>query len=376
MKSTSLRRAVAPGIAALALLAVTGCGAANEDTGSGNGGDESSGGTSEAVDLGEGTLAGGGASTQQAAMAAWAVGFQEMNPGMTIEYDPVGSGGGRESFISSAYPFAGSDAYLTDEESELSAAKERCGGTDPIEIPSYVSPIALVYTLEGVDELNLTPEAIAGIFSGEITKWNDPAIADANPDADLPDTNINPVHRSDESGTTENFTTYLDAVAGDVWTAGVVETWPGDFGGEGAKGTSGVVQAAGSEGSIGYADASQAGELSVANVAVGEEFVAPSPEAAAQILEVSPKAEGAAENQLIFDLDHNTEESGTYPVVLTSYLLACEKYEDADQAAQVKAFLSYVVSDEGQEMAASEAGSAPLSDNLQEQAQTIIEKIS
>ncbi len=366
MTSTSIRRAIVPGIAALT-LALSACGAANEETGSTSaegGGDLS------------GTLAGGGASTQQAAMGAWAVGFQGLNPDVTVEYDPIGSGGGRENFISGAFPFAGSDAYLTDDEGELSDAAERCGGDAPIQVPSYISPIAIAYNLPEVDELKLSPQALAGIMAGKITRWDDEAIAEDNPDADLPSERINTVHRSDESGTTENFTDYLTTVAPDEWDAGVVETWPTEYGGEGAKGTSGVVQTVeNSEFSIGYADASQTAELGQAMIGVGEEFVEPSAEAAAKILEASPEAESASDTAVIYDLDFATEESGTYPVVLTSYLMACQSYDDAADGELVKAFMEYVISDEGQDQAAAEAGSAPLSDSIQEQSLSIIENI-
>ena len=366
MTSTSIRRAIVPGIAALT-LALSACGAANEGTGStsGDGGGDLSG-----------TLAGGGASTQQAAMGAWAVGFQGINPDVTVEYDPIGSGGGRENFISGAFPFAGSDAYLTDDEGELSDATERCGGEAPIQVPSYISPIAIAYNLPGVDELKLSPQTLAGIMAGKITEWDDEAIAEDNPDADLPSERINAVHRSDESGTTENFTDYLTTVAPDEWDAGVVETWPTEYGGEGAKGTSGVVQTVeNSEFSIGYADASQTGELGQALIGVGEEFVEPSAEAAAKILEASPEAESASDTAVIYDLDFATEESGTYPIVLTSYLMACQSYDDAADGELVKAFMEYVISDEGQDQAAAEAGSAPLSDSIQEQSLSIIENI-
>ncbi|MCL8026217.1 phosphate ABC transporter substrate-binding protein PstS [Nocardioides bruguierae] len=362
---TTLRRAIVPGVAALA-LALTACGASNEETG---------GASADADTSLSGDLSGGGASTQQAAMGAWAVGFNATYPDVTVNYDPVGSGGGRESFIAGAYPFAGSDAYLTDDEGELSAANEQCGGT-AIEVPSYVSPIAIVFNVPGVDELNLSPDTLAGIMAGQITQWDDEAIAADNPDADLPSERINAVHRSDESGTTENFTDYLTAVSPDVWDAGAIEVWPTEYGGEGAQGTSGVIQTvSGADYSIGYADASQAGDLGTANIGVGDEFVAPSAEAAAKILEVSPEADVATDTQLVFDLDHETQESGTYPIVLTSYLLGCTSYDDANTADMVKAFMSYVVSDEGQEQAASEAGSAPLSDSLQESAQAIIDQI-
>lgn len=364
MNSTSVRRGIVPGIAALT-LALSACGAGNETTNTAATDDSSL----------SGTLAGGGASTQQAAMGAWAVGFQTKNPGVTVEYDPVGSGGGRENFISGAFPFAGSDSYLDNDESELDDAAERCGGT-VLEVPSYVSPIAIIFKVEGVDKLQLSPETLAGIFAGKITKWDDPAIAADNPDADLPSANINAVHRSDESGTTGNFTDYLDAVAPDVWDVGSIELWPEEYGGSGGKGTSGVVSAVvNGQNSIGYADASQAGDLGVASIGVGEEFVDPSPEAAAKILEASAQAETATENQLVFDLDFATEESGTYPIVLTSYLMACQSYDDAETGELTKAFLSYVISDEGQQQAAAEAGSAPISPSLQEQSTAIIDTI-
>jgi phosphate transport system substrate-binding protein len=350
-----------PGIA-VAALALAGCSAGNESGGSASG-------------L-SGNLAGGGSSAQEAAQGAWIAGFQTANPDATVTYDPIGSGGGRESFISGAFPFAGSDAYLTDDEGELTKAKDRCG-SDPIEIPDYVSPIAVIFKVDGIDSLQLSPKTLAGIFAGKITKWDDPAIAADNPDASLPGTTINAVHRSDESGTTENFTDYINAVAADVWTAGVIQTWPTEYGGEGAKGTSGVVAAvSGGQNSIGYADASQAGDLGVATIGVGGDFVAPEAAAAAKILEVSPRVEGRADVDLAFALDHTTQEPGTYPIVLTSYLIACQQYDDQATADLVKAYLGYIVSDEGQQQAASEAGSAPLPKDLQSEAQSILDKIS
>src|SRR5690606_27544599 len=103
---------------------------------------------------------------------------------------------------------------------------------------------------------------------------------DLNPDADLPDTKITPVHRADDSGTTKNFTDYLTAASEGSWSGGVVETWPVK-GGEAADGTSGLVSAVkGGQGTIGYADASQAGDLGQVQVKVGDEFVAPTEEAA------------------------------------------------------------------------------------------------
>lgn len=369
MKLTSARRGIVPGIAALAII-LSACGASNEEPPTAG---TDSGSGEETAEV-SGTLSGGGASTQQAAMGAWAVGFQDANPGATINYDPVGSGGGREGFVSGGFPFAGSDDPLADD--ELAAAEENCGGS-VIEIPDYVSPIALVYNLPGVDGLNLSPDAIAGIFSGKITQWDDEAIAADNEGADLPSEAINPVHRGDESGTTGNFTDYLTAVSPDVWDAGVIEEWPQEYGGESADQTSGVVRAVTSgPNSIGYADASQAADLQVANVGVGDGFVEPSAEAAAKILDASQLADGRGETDLAYELDRTTAEAGTYPVVLTSYLLLCPTYADQETVDLVKAFAGYVVSPEGQEQAASQAGSAPLSAELSDKAASIIDGIT
>jgi len=142
-------------------------------------------------------------------MQVWKSGFQSANSGATINYDPAGSSAGREQFISGGVEFAGSDSYLSDD--ELQQAQDQCGGP-AIEYPVYVSPIAVIYNLSGVDSLQLSPQTLAPIFAAKITKWNDPAIAADNPDATLPDQDINAVHRSDGSGTTDNFTDYLDAV--------------------------------------------------------------------------------------------------------------------------------------------------------------------
>jgi phosphate transport system substrate-binding protein len=359
---TSMRRALVPGIAALA-LALTGCSAANEEAAG-----ESDSGLS-------GTLSGGGASSQEAAQNAWRAGFQEANSGVQVDYDPIGSSGGREQFISGGFPFAGTDSYLSEEDGEVEGAQERCGG-DFVEIPNYISPIAVIYNVDGVDELNLSPETIAGIFNDEITSWDDPAIADDNPNADLPSEDITAVHRSDGSGTTENFTNYLGTVAESAWPHGEVEEWPIDAG-EGANGTSGVVSAVqNGSNTIGYADASQAGDLGTVNVGVGGEFVGPTPDAAAQIFEVSPRVEGRPETSIVFDLDYQTEEAGTYPIVLTSYLVACTAYEDAEEGELVKGYLSYILSEEGQQTAAENAGAAPLSPELAEEAQGIVDGIT
>ena len=375
MKRSTLSRGAVP--AALVLsLALAACGGGEEsadEAGTGAGGGSSEEPAAAGGEL-DGELIGAGASSQQAAVQAWVAGFNGVEPGVSVAYDPIGSGGGRELFLGGGSDFAGSDAFLDEEELPLVA--EVCASEDIVELPLYVSPVAVIFNLEGVDEINMPPEVIAGVFAETITTWDDPAIAEANPDAELPSTAITPVHRSDDSGTTENFTSYLETVAADVWTYGEIETWPSDLTGEGAAQTAGVVQAVeAGDGYIGYADASQAGELGTVAVGVGEEFVPFSPEAAAAIVDVSPRVEGRSETSLAIELARDTTEAGTYPIVLVSYHIACADYEDDEKAALVKSYLSYVASEEGQQQAADNAGSAPISDTLRTDVQAAIDAI-
>jgi phosphate transport system substrate-binding protein len=362
-------RVAAVGIATSGALLLAGCGAANESAPAGGGTGGATGGPALT-----GTISGAGASSQQAAMQAWIAGFTGANPDATVNYDPAGSGAGRTQFLSGGVAFAGSDAYLKTD--ELTKAKERCGGGDVVEVPAYVSPIAVVYNLQGVTDLQLSPGTIAGIFLGTITNWNAPEIAADNPGKQLPDQAITAVHRSDESGTTQNFTDYLNKASGGVWTEAAKGTWPVQ-GGEAAQGTSGVIGAVqGGNGTIGYADESQAGSLGKALVKVGEQFTGPTPEAAANVLAESKRVEGRGNSSFAFDLARDTAAAGTYPIVLVSYQIACAKYADPAQANLVKGFLTYTTSADGQQAAAQAAGSAPLSDALRSQITPVVTGIT
>jgi phosphate transport system substrate-binding protein len=369
LKLSTTTRTAAVSAALAGTLALTACGASNE----GGGTAEGEGGGSSAEQL-SGSLVGAGASSQQSAMEAWQAGFEGEYPDVQFSYDPAGSGAGREQFINGSADFAGSDAALDDE--ELTAASERCAGGEVFELPNYISPIAVLFNLEGVDELNLAPATIAGIFSGAITTWNDPAIAGDNPEATLPATAITPVHRADDSGTTDNFTDYLFQAAGDVWTSEPDGVWPLE-GGESAQGTSGVVEVVGSTvGAVTYADASRAGDLGVASVGVGTEFAAPTPEAAAAVVENSPAVEGRGEHDFAIEVNRLTEASGEYPIVLVSYHVGCIQYDEAEKAANVQAFMQYVISEDGQATAAENAGNAEISAALREQAQGAVDAIT
>lgn len=323
-----------------------------------------------------GNLVGAGASSQDAAQQSWIAGFQTANPDVTIDYDPSGSGAGRETFLEGASDFAGSDRAFKDDEIAAGGFAKCAPDSTIVELPLYISPIAVIFNVEGVDALNLDAATIAGIFAGTITNWNDPAIAATNPDATLPDLAITPVHRSDDSGTTENFTEYLGAAAPDVWTYEADGVWPFE-GGEAAQGTSGLVDAVtNGTGTVGYADASRAGDLGTVAVQVGDDFVEYSPEAAAAIVDASPFAEGRAEGDLAIEIDRTSTEAGVYPIVLVSYLIACGTYAEAENVELVKSYLSYIASPEGQDTAATDAGSAPISDALREKVTAAIDSIS
>ena len=360
------RFASSAALIAAGAFALTACGsdanqAAPASSSSSTGAASSAPSTSGGGEL-TGTLNGGGSSAQESAMEAWRAGFSGANSGATVNYDPVGSSGGREQFLSGGLAFAGSDSALTDE--EVASGKQRCTGGDAIEFPLYVSPVAVIYHLEGVDELNLSPDVIADIFNQKITKWNDPAIVALNKGTELPDSDITPVNRSDGSGTTANFTDYLADTAGKKWPYEAGSDFPVK-GGEAADGTSGLVDAVTSgDGTIGYADLSRAGDLGVAKIQVGKEFVAPSPEGASALVESADRVSGRATGDITLDLPRDTTDPSHYPISLVTYSIVCTSYTDAAQGALVKGFFTYVASAEGQAAAAQNAGSAPLSGKL------------
>jgi phosphate transport system substrate-binding protein len=351
-------------LVAASAVALSACGNDPVESTGGDGG-ESSGLSGE--------LNGAGASSQESAMEAWRAGFGADNPDVTVAYDPVGSGGGRTQFGEGAVDFAGSDAIMDDD--ERAAAEATCGG--PVyHLPLYISPIAVIYKLDGVEGLQLSPATVAGIFNRQITSWDDPAIAADNPDAQLPAKPIVPVNRSDESGTTENFTEYLKEVVPDAWPHEPSGDWPLTGGQSGAQ-TSGMVQTvSGGDGTIGYADASKAGDLGVAKIKVGENYVEYSPEAAAKVVDESPRVEGLGEHDLAIQLQRSTTAEGTYPIVLVSYTIVCSTYSDATKGELVKAFVGYVASEAGQKQSAENAGSAPISATLRTDVEAALESIT
>lgn len=370
VKMKSFGRAAA--ILSVSSLALVGCGGSNNPgSGGGDAGGSEEGASSDVA----GTFVGGGASSQEAAMTAWTDGFTSVAPEAQVNYASVGSGGGRDGFLGGEYDFAGSDAAMSDEEWESS--KEICGPEGAFHIPSYISPVAVAFNVEGIeDTLNLDADTIADIFAGEVTSWDDEAIAEHNPDLELPSTPISVVHRADDSGTTENFTDYL-ASASENWDYEVSGEWPSEIAAESAQQTSGVVGLTSeTDGAITYADASQIGDLTTVAVQVGEEYVEYSPEAASQAVASSTPVEGQASNNMAYELDRNTDESGAYPVVLVSYHIFCNEYPEQETADLATAFGEYVISEDGQTTAEGAAGNAPISDELRDGAMESLSAIT
>ncbi len=373
MRKNTLIRSIA---AVCGITMLAGFAACGDNTAATNGSD--AGATQKGAAKISGEFQGAGASSQQTAVEAWIASYTQQNPDAKISYNPTGSGAGVTTFLTGATAWAGSDASLSADEVKQSASV--CASGNAFDVPVYISPIAIVFNLKGVSgkdkHVNMDGSTIAKIFDGKITKWNDPAIAEQNPKATLPDTPITVVHRSDKSGTTKNFLSYVKDVAGSDWNYEVGENWPNQIG-QGGKGTDGVINTVSqADGTVGYADASKAGELGTVAVKVGEDYVPYSAEAAAKVVDASPvDADATGENRVVIALNHKIDSGNAYPVVLVSYDVACPAYKDAKTGEFVKSWLNYVVSKEGQQTAADASGSAPMSDSLRQKVVKSIEAI-
>lgn len=351
-------------VAACAALMLSGCGS-DDPTGA-----KSVGGSGSAKTV----LQGIGSSAQKSAVDAWTAGFTQKQSDVSVQYSPDGSGAGVKQFLAGAAKFAGSDKYLDDD--QVKAARSQCGPGGAYEFPVYISPIAVAFNLPGVKHLNLPSATIAKIFSGAITEWNDPTIAKDNPKAKLPKTKITAVHRSDDSGTTDNFTDYLRQTAPKAWPDEASETFPHK--GEAASGTTGVVQTVqGAEGAIGYIDASAVGkDLGTAKIKVGKKFTAMSSKGAATVVGESKQVPGRGKNDYAININRTTTSDGAYPLVLVSYHMVCATYQNKKTADAVKAWEKYVVSPGAQKAAEENAGSAAIPRNVADKATTAIDSIT
>ncbi|WP_106297803.1 phosphate ABC transporter substrate-binding protein PstS [Knoellia remsis] len=365
-------------MASLALvgsIALAGCGSDNtSDTTDSGSGDNAS---SASADCFEGTLNAEGSSAQKNAFEEVAAGYKAKCSGAQVNYNPSGSGAGIKQFIAGQVDFAGSDSALKTEPKdgvvEAEAAAKACG-SPAWNLPMVTGPIAIAYNLEGVDKLVLTPAVAADIFSGKITTWNDPKIAAINEGVELPATPIKPFFRSDESGTTENFTKYLKAAAPENWAGEPAKSWTGK--GEGKAKSAGVAEGVKSTpGGITYVEWSYAkdNDLGVAQVDNGAGAVELNSESVGKA--VATAEQTGTGNDLALKLDYATKEPGAYPINLVTYEIVCSKGKDAEKQKNIKAFLKYFASEEAQKTI-EEIGYAPLPAEVEKKVQTAIDAIS
>ena len=360
MKTQSRQRfASITGVALVGALALSACGSDNNAATA----PVASTGAAKVADCPTGTLNGEGSSAQKNAIEQAITDFQATCSGATVNYNPTGSGAGIKQFIAGQVDFAGSDSALKDVAKAPSTSIEQADadktcGSPAWNLPMVTGPIAVAYNVKGVAKLILTPAVTAKIFSGAITTWNDAAIAAINPGATLPAEAIKVFFRSDESGTTENFTKYLHAAAATDWAADPAKKWSGK--GEGKEKSAGVANAVKStEGGITYAEWSYAkdNKLGIAQIDNGSGPVELTGESVGKAVAVATQT--GSGNNIKLKLDYATKEAGAYPILLVTYEIVCSKAKDPAKATLVKAFLnSFVAADEQKKL--QDIGYAPL----------------
>jgi phosphate transport system substrate-binding protein len=282
-----------------------------------------------------GTLTGSGSTFQTDFQEAAIAAFRSVDPGITVTYGSGGSGKGRTDLASGVVNYAGSDSPIPS--SEVSDFK----GKKVLYFPVIIGPITMSYNLSGVSNLKLSPTVIANIFQGKITKWNDPAITAINPGVTLPSTPITLAVRSDSSGTTQNFSLFLQTAVPSVWTLGSssIIKWPATArAGSGNGGVAQIIKSTpGAIGYVDYADAKASG-LTYASVENSSgDYVAPSAAAA------SAAAAGVTvASNLTF---HAVWASGAsaYPITYQSWDLVYADQPNANDAALLKAWLGYLL---------------------------------
>lgn len=362
---TRRRWFVAPAVVTVVLLGA--CGTDNNASPATN---PTTGGSATAaapVTCATGTISGAGSTFVQTIVQQWIKDFGAKCPGATVNYQGVGSGAGIQQLTAGTVDFAGSDVAMT--AAEQSAAEAKNGPV--LHIPWAAGGIAVEYNLSGVTDLKLTPEALAGIFAGKITKWDDPAITSANSGTKLPATGIQVIHRSDGSGTTAAFTAYLTAAAPSEWTVGSGKdvAWPT---GQGAKGSDGVTAAVKqADGAIGYSEVSFAkgASLGIAKVKnASGSFVGPDAAAVSAAL-----AEANVPSDLKVDVNYSPKAAAAYPISTTTFVLVPRKPADQAKAKLLNAFVLYALGD-GQKVAQS-LDYAPLPKSLDDQATTLTASI-
>ena len=316
---------------------------------------------------GEVAISGSGSTFQKAFQEVAADAFAKANAGVKVTYGGGGSGKGRQDLADKVVDFAGTDSAFKDSE------KAKIKGGDVLYFPILLGPIAVAYNIDGfTGKLQLSPDTLAKIFQGDIKKWNDPAVAADNSGATLPDAAIVVVHRADGSGTTDNFTKFLDGASGGAWTlkSGSTVDWPKDQ--QAGQGNGGVAQLVKStKGAIGYVDLSDAKAASLTYASVKNQagkFVEPtadSASAAGDGIDVKPDLTFSA---------LNAKGDAVYPITYQSWVIVYAKQTDAGKATALRNYLKYLLTDAQKQLSGLDF--APLPKSLQDKAVAQLTKIS
>jgi phosphate transport system substrate-binding protein len=296
----------------------------------------------------------------------WFSEYHKAHPDVQFNYQSIGSGGGIRQVLAQTVDFGASDGPMTDE--QLSQAKVKI-----LHIPTVLGAVVPAYNIQGVTgEVKFTPQALAGIFLGKITTWNDPAITSANPGINFPSQSIIVVHRSDGSGTTYIFTDYLSKVSSE-WAntvgKGTSVKWPVGLGGKGNEGVAGQVRQL--QGSIGYVELIYAVQNNIPYGSVknaGGVFMKASLE--------STTAAAASVKSMPADFRvsiTNAPGKDAYPIASFTWLLIPTQSKDAGRGKIITDFLTWMV-DDGQKLTAS-LSYAPLPGNVAAKVKDAIKQV-
>jgi phosphate transport system substrate-binding protein len=357
---TGRHAAAAVGALAATILLVAGCSSSAPAGGS------SPGVASDDSAVLSGTINASGSTFQLTFQEVAISGFRSVQPGITVNYDGIGSGGGRAALAADTVDFAGSDSPIPSTE----AASFK--GRKVLYFPVVTGPVTLSYHLSDVPRLRLSASVVAGIFDGQIKTWDDPAIEADNPGVALPAMPITLAVRSDSSGTTANFTEFLVEAAGAAWPLGTSSTvhWPA--GSRSAKGNGGVAAIVKSTpGAIGYVDYATAKGAGLTFASVKNKdgnYVTPSPESAA-----------LAASQVTLEPNETFSAvwaggSGSYPITYQSWDLVYARQPNANDANMLRAYLGYLLG-AGQELLP-QLGYAPLPSRIDQQAEAQLSKLT
>ena len=311
------------------------------------------------------TLNASGSSFQKQFQEVAIEGFAKIARDVKINYGAGGSGKGRQDFADQVTDYGCTDGLF--KEADLAKVK----GGPFLYFPILLGAITVSYHLDGVNKLQLSPETIAKIFQRDIKKWNDPAIAADNPDAKLPDADIVVAHRSDGSGTTEQFTRYLDAAAKDAWKlkSGSTVEWPADT--QAGNGNGGVAQIIKSTmNAIGYVDLPDAKAASLTYASIKNQtgkFIEPSSASA------SAAGDGLDVKDDLTYVSVNAKGDAAYPITAPTWCVAYAKQPDKAKGTALKSYFKYMLTD-GQALI-KDIDFAPLPRSLADKAVAQLEKI-